>query len=508
LPAWLRPRGGPGLSVAAAATVRPFRRALPIPRVLTGANLTIPIKPADLAILPGSKTRMWTYGGTFPGPTIRRPSGARTTVTFKHRLPRKAGELSVHVHGGHNTSADDGQPGGLTSLQSRSLFCDISPGLSERAAGNNLLIRPGRRRKYTFNLVEDGEPERAAMHWYHDHRLERTGENVWRGLAGMWIVDDEVDAALPLPRGKRDIPLMIADRSFNRRNQLMDPFGRGLVPPNDQVTGRHVLINGVILPHHRVEAQRYRLRVLNASNFRAYNLRLTGGVPMVQIGTEAGLMPAPVARDRVLIGPGERVELIVDFAAARGKRVELQSVAREDGPSALGSRTYVGALMQFRVGSDEFAEPVPVPATLRELPDWVGSAPSEASFEWRVTVGTGIRPKWLINGETFNPSRVLTTVPIGSVATWEIVNDSGVAHMMHPHHTDWVTLARRPKDGSWQDVPEAERYLKETFFLDPGESIRIAGKMSDYTGKYVIHCHMLDHEDHGLMSQFAVVPAP
>ena len=159
------------------------------------------------------------------------------------------------------------------------------------------------------------------MHWYHDHRLDNTGRNVWRGLAGIWISDDDFDLSLPLPRGRRDIPLMLSDRSFDRHNQLTDPFkGGGGHAPNDGVVGRHVLVNGAILPHHRVKACRYRLRILNASNFRSYDLAIGGGAKITQIGTEAGLMPKPLARRRILLGPAERVDLIVDFAARQAQR--------------------------------------------------------------------------------------------------------------------------------------------------------------------------------------------
>lgn len=503
LPAWLRPAGR-SLDLALAGGAEPYSRRLPIPRELTGANLKIPIKQAEIKLLPGRKTKMWTYGGTFPGPTIRRPSGRRTTVTFEHRLPKSAGELSVHLHGAHTRSKDDGQPGGLTRSQPRSLYCDISPQLSERASGNNLLIKPGAKRTYRHDFTEDGSDERGAMHWYHDHRLDRTGENVWRGLAGMWITEDDVDLALPLPRGERDLPLMIADRSFNSQNQLTDPFAR-LDPPNDGAQGKHVLVNGAVLPFHRVSAQRHRLRILNASNFRPYNLAFesAGSLPVFQIATESGLMPQALERDRILIGPGERVELIVDFAAARGQDVILKSVRREDGEGALGSVPFRGPLMQFRVSDEELtddtaeAQNLDLPA----LPAWTQTvSPSSPIDEtWTVSGGFGGQP-WLINGKAFNPDRVETRPRLGSVVVWEIQNNTSFAHVMHPHHTDWYVLERQGGP-----PPPEEDCLKETFFLDPFERITIAGKMSDYTGKYVMHCHMLDHEDHGLMSQFEVV---
>ena len=291
---------------------------------------------------------MWTYGAEFPGPTIRCPSGRLTRARFTNRLPQEAGELTVHLHGGHNRSDEDGQPGGLTKRQPRSLYCDLPPRLKPAQAGNDLLIPPGASRTYEYDFTENGNPERATMLWYHDHRLDRTGRNVWNGLAGMWILDDDVDAALPLPRDRREIPLLIADRSFDRHNQLTDPFGGHA--PNDGVTGRYALVNGAVLPFHRVEGCRHRLRVLNASNFRTYNLAMTEGVTFTQIGTEGGLMPAPIERREVVVGPGERVDLLVDFSAVSGRDVELRSLRRADTPNQRGAKTWNGLLMQFRVG--------------------------------------------------------------------------------------------------------------------------------------------------------------
>ncbi|HWP32479.1 MAG TPA: multicopper oxidase domain-containing protein, partial [Solirubrobacterales bacterium] len=254
---------GEGTQPALAAT--PFRAPLPRPRVLSDAHLRIPIREADVQILPGEKTRMWTYGGSFPGPTIRRPAGQRTEVTFLHRLPKHVGELTVHLHGGHNRTQFDGQPGGLTKSHRKSFYCDIPSGLSPRASGNDLLIEPGGRRTYVYDLMEDGQPERAAFQWYHDHRLDRTARNVWRGLAGMWIIDDGFEERLPLPGGDRDLQLMIADRTFDRHNQLTDPFTNRR-PPNDGILAETILVNGAHMPYHRVGPCRYRLRLLNVSS--------------------------------------------------------------------------------------------------------------------------------------------------------------------------------------------------------------------------------------------------
>lgn len=498
--------GSSGAATAARQSRRrsapqPFAARLPIPEELRGARLEIPIREAEVQVLPGSPTRMWTYGGSFPGPTIRRPAGERTEIAFHHRLPRSAGELSVHLHGGHNRTQFDGQPGGLTASHPKSFYCDIPYGLSPRESGNDLLIEPGGRKTYVYDLVEDGRPERAATQWYHDHRLDRTARHVWHGLAGMFIVEDDLEASLPLPRGERDLALAIGDRSFDRDNQLTDPF-TGRRPPADGVLGGKVLVNGAYMPHHEVAPQRYRLRLLNLSGFRSYNLHLSNGAPLVQIATDSGLMPRPLRRREILLGPAERVEVVVDFAGAAGERVELRSGPRGDGRDGAGSRTYPGALMQFRVAPGRARDRTRVPRSLRPLPEWTRNVSRKPDHTWTITIGGAFKPVWQINGRSFNPAHVEAFPRIDTTETWEVVNRTGVAHMLHLHHTDWYLLAR---DG--KPPPPWEDCLKETFFVYPGERLLLAGHFADYTGKFVVHCHMLDHEDHGLMSQFEVVEA-
>jgi FtsP/CotA-like multicopper oxidase with cupredoxin domain len=193
--------------------------------------------------------------------------------------------------------------------------------------------------------------------------------------------------------------------------------------------------------------------------------------------------------------------VVVDFAAAAGERVELRSGPRHDGRNGVGARPYVGALMQFRVDAKRLPDKTRVPRTLRPLPGWTRRVSRLPDRTWKISIGGFFKTTWQINGRTFNPARADAFPVLGSVETWEIVNGTNVAHMMHMHHTDWYLLSRNGKPPPpWEDC------LKETFFLYPGERIRVAGRFSDYTGKFVIHCHMLDHEDHGLMSQFEVLP--
>ena len=211
-----------------------FEQALRIPEVLTGRNIKIHMRQAKVAIMPhGPKTRMWTYDGTFPGPTIKRPTGSQTSVTFVHDLPKSAGSLTVHQHGGHQSSADDGQP-------------------------TRQLIRRGTRRTYTYPLVESGKPMPASFRFYHDHRMDRTAPNNWRGLQGMFLVTDEREEKLGLPSGQYDVPLHFSDRSFTARNQLTDPFPSTNMhewmtgpqaPPDDATVGKRILVNGQFAPY-------------------------------------------------------------------------------------------------------------------------------------------------------------------------------------------------------------------------------------------------------------------
>ena len=179
-----------------------FSRPLVIPRVLTGSNITLTAAAdATSRSCPAAKTRMWTYNGTFPGPTIRRPAGQTTTVTLVNNLPATAGELTLHNHGNHSTSENDGQPDAFLA----------APG------GGSVT--------YTYTGTEAGGNERGAFQWYHDHRMDVTGRNVWMGLAGMYIIDDPADPQT-LPKGEFDVPLLIADRSFDANEPARLPVQR------------------------------------------------------------------------------------------------------------------------------------------------------------------------------------------------------------------------------------------------------------------------------------------
>jgi spore coat protein A len=455
---------------------------------VTGANITLEAKPADVQVLPGKPaTSMLTYGGSWPGPTIRRPVGQLTKVTVINHLPDAFGETSLHLHGDHHSSADDGQPA-------------------------TQLVAIGGKKTYTFPLRDGGKAERAAFSFYHDHRMDQTGRNNWYGLQGMFITDDPAEKKLGLPTGANDLPLLVADRTFDAAAQLTNPFPKptdpqtattGIngpyAPPGDATTGSRTLVNGQFQPFAPVAAHRYRLRLLNASGFTSYDFRFADGRPMVQVGNGAALLPAPVTRTDVLLGPAERADVVVAFSSDAGKKIVLESIARGDNrPGGIG--TPVTPVMQFRVGA-QTPGAAAVPATLVPLPALTVPAAATQTFVFGLGADpTGLKTRWTINGKPYDHMRIDATIALGTVQRWRLINTSTITHYIHLHEEAWRTISR-----NGQAPPAWEAGFQDVWRLDPGDVVEVAAPVTDYVGSFLIHCHMLDHEDHGMMSAFEVV---
>jgi FtsP/CotA-like multicopper oxidase with cupredoxin domain len=246
------------------------------------------------------------------------------------------------------------------------------------------------------------------------------------------------------------------------------------------------------------------LRVLNASPFRPYNLRLGGGAPLKLVGTDGGLLPHRVDTDEVMIGPGERAEVVVDFREHRGEALELRSTMPAAGATAPRTDPVVAPLMQFRVDGKRVRDTSRVPAKLRPLPSWVHKLSDQPQRAW--IFGLGLDPAgrtaWTINGQTFDPERVDAQPTVDSLETWLFVNagPTNTSHYIHIHDVPFYVLSR-----NGQPPTGAETGLKDTFRLDPGEVLVAGTKFSDHVGVFMLHCHMLNHEDHGMMTTFEVV---
>ena len=477
---------GPLLRLPAAATAQTPGFSTPLRRmpVLTADRLAIPLVQTDVPVLAGERTLMWTFNGSFPGPTIRRPAGTTTEVTFAHQIPR-AGTFTIHNHGHHSEAVHDGQP------------------MSE-------LIAEGASRTYVYRHVEEGRPLRGAMRWYHDHSHGRTNKNSWMGLLGLFIVEGSEERTLGLPSGDRELLLVLTTRTFDGNNQLVDPFARASDPGDDAVgSGNTMLVNGVSRPYLEVEPTTYRLRILNAASFTPYNLGFTSGPPIVQIGNESGLYPAPAQRERVLMGPAERCDLIVDFSSFAGRNVVLDSAAQQPSSPLAGLLPPASApdeqLMELRVlpALSRFPAPRPLPAKLVALPEWTNDLPAQPDrvFVFGQGVDTSGKRVWTINGTPYDHEVVAARPELGSTETWLLVNLTQQSHYIHLHAVDWKVVSRN----GGVPAPD-EGVLKETFRLDPGETLAVGAKFTDHLGRFLIHCHMLSHEDHAMMTTFEIVP--
>ncbi|MCO5099351.1 MAG: multicopper oxidase domain-containing protein [Burkholderiaceae bacterium] len=507
-----------------------------------------------VALRPGAPTRVWRYRGsvlrgdagtleassdTYLGPILRVRRGQRVRLDLVNELPEPT---IVHWHGLHVPDTMDGHP---------------------RHA-----IAPGQRYVYEFTVRN-----RAGSYWFHPHPHGRTGAQVYFGLAGLFLVSDDEEAALGLPDGRYDLPLVLQDRSFDADNQFVylesdlpggvpaDNLGRppiggpGMMGPGMMgggmmgggmgrggmgggmgsmmarmmgVLGDEILVNGRSSAILSVERRPYRLRVLNGSNTRIYKLAWHDGSPLVVIGSDGGLLAAPVRRDYVMLGPAERVDLWVDFARwSAGSELALQSLAFDGAMNMGGMMMGRSALPDgaaFRVlalrvgdgpqGSQETAPP-------RRLSDLPPADPRAAiNFDHpKVFELTMQRMAWGINGRTFEMLGVTPyeTVRLGTHELWEFRNDAttgmmGMAmpHAMHVHGVQFRVVGRSVSGGfpDYRDSVAAgfvDEGWKDTVLVMPGERVRILVHFADYPGLFLYHCHMLEHEDGGMMRNYRVM---
>ena len=471
----------------------PFRVPLPVPPVArpigvdpSGAELyTITQRVAQLEILPGVRTPVLGYDGIFPGPTIETRRDRPIVVRHRNELPVPT---VVHLHGGHTPAEHDGWPLDLVLP----IGDTADPPRHHGMVGD---VVAGER---DYRYPSD---QRAAMLWYHDHRMDFTGPAIYRGLAGLHLVRDEVEDALPLPRGARELPLHLCDRSFAADGSFaypgLDQTMRTL--PGVQgdwmegVLGDVVLVNGAPWPEHEVDAARYRLRLVNGANARRFRLVLAvpgaPDLPLHQIGSDAGLLAAPVRHDAIEIAPGERFDVIVDFSVLPvGTEVTMRNTFGS-GP--------VGDVMRFRV-LRAVRDDSRIPDRLSDVETLVPAADAPVRTFRFVRGEVGDHAGWTINGRSFDPDESLADVRLGAVEVWRFVTD--VHHPVHLHLDPFQVLRRGnggpgPFDAGWKDTVD----------LRPAEIVDVAVRFSDHTGRFVLHCHNLEHEDMAMMATIRTV---
>jgi spore coat protein A len=449
-------RTSAGMRAAAAAAAEPFQADLQIPPTLVPVSSTatedryeIAIREGRAEIIPGELTPVYGYDGIYPGPTIRARKGRTAVVRVTNAL---SFNQNVHLHGGVVPAASDGHP-----MQ---------------------LIPPGGSFTYTYPNEQD-----ATTLWYHDHAHGLSARTMFYGLAGYYIVEDELEASLELPSGDFDVPLVIQDRAFNANGSLRytENIDEGFV-------GDTIVVNGSVSPRFAVRPARYRLRFLNASNAREYRLELGNGQAMAQIGGDGGLLEAPVARTTVPLAPAERVDVVVDF---RNLRAGTQVVLR----NGLGSGS-TASVMRFDVVGRR-TDSGRVPAQLRpreEIP-----APS-ATRRWDLVFATSGTPEWQISGIGFDMDRIDARPRLGTTERWLFVNRSHRAHPMHLHGVHFRVL-----DRSIGTVHPGDRGWKDTVMVAIDETVIVQPRFAPYPGRYVFHCHNLEHQEKAMMLQMEIV---
>ncbi|MFE2988726.1 multicopper oxidase family protein [Streptomyces sp. NPDC059262] len=445
-------------TAAGAPAVTPFAVPLPVPKVLTPYRRTstadhyaVTMSRTSHQILPGTRTDVLTYNGTFPGPTIRARKGRTAVVRQINALDMPT---SVHLHGGSNPVEHDG--------------------------GMMDTIAPGRSRTYVYANDQVG-----ATLWTHDHAHHMESEHVYRGLSGLYLLGDKAEDALGLPSGRYEVPLILRDAQFDAAGQMVYTM-------DDAENRTTILVNGAPWPYMKVEARKYRFRMLNSCNLRIFILCLNDGSQVTQIGSDGGLLPAPAATPVLVLSPGERADFVVDFSKyAPGTQLTLQNML---GP---GPTELVGQIMRFDVG-EKTPDTSRVPDVLTTLPA-LPKPTVERSFELRMDEpGTG--DKAYINGKTFDAGRIDTNIRWGDTEVWTVTNTSTtIPHNFHTHLVQFRILER---DG--QPVYPAEAGLKDTVLLFPGQTARLQLTFDTHKGVYPYHCHMIDHSAMGMMAQMKI----
>ena len=401
------------------------------------------IKSGYSQLAPGNPTAVIGYGGTFIGPLIRAQRGRQVAITYTNATT--AGAV-VHLHGGHVPSPSDGFP------------------TDELAAGAS--------RTYTYP-----NQQRGATLWYHDHLHMMESVNVYNGMHAMYILHDPAEDRLNLPSGRYDVPVLLRDAYLDTDNALYyDPTLDWTV----------LLANGKNRPYFPVGQRKYRFRFLNASNHRFLTLSLSDGSSLVRIASDGGLLPAPAVSPTLALSSAERGEVVMDFSKyPMGTRLYLQD-------------SVLGQILRFDVTESCAPDPHPgpEPAVLSTLP-----AQKPATNTRDITLSLSADGNdFYINGQTFDPNVVMASIPVGTTEIWQVTDISGWEHNFHIHLVQFRVL-----DINGAAPGPSMAGLKDTVPIPANGSVRLQATFADYPGKYVFHCHLLEHASYtGMMARMDV----
>lgn len=423
-------------------------------------ELSLTAAPVKKTVLPGRSTEFWAYNGSVPGPLIEATEGDRVRVRFQNQLAQPS---TIHWHGLPVPADQDGNP--------------MDP------------VAPGSGRVYEFTLPEGS----AGTYWYHPHAHGVTAEQVYRGLAGAFIVRPRVDT---LPVTVREQVLMVTDLRL---------ASDGSIPANtmmDSMNGRegqYVLVNGAMQPRLDMqpgETQRWKL--FNASNARYLRIALDG-TTFVQIGTDGGLLatPAPLASE-MLLAPSERAEIWVRATVLANSEIALRALAYDRGAMGATASSVSLTLATVRVSPDSPLAEIGLPGQLREIESFAKTA-ATSQITRRLVLSEngnmGMAGSLLINGKSFDPGRVDTSVRVGTIERWDVENTSTMDHPFHVHGTQFQVVSR---SRGGVVTPASFLSWKDTVNVPPGSSVSFLIRQNE-VGKRMYHCHILEHEDAGMM---------
>ncbi len=460
-----------GIAAVAASTLESFpvravsaapaplaAQQLRIPAVISGGDLTL--APSTFQIYPGVDTsNLLLINNSFPAPTIKVRKGDTFSATINNNLTE---DSLLHWHGVHAPSNMGGHPKDAVSS--------------------------GKSYSVNFPIIQ-----RASTNFYHAHPDMKTGEQVYMGIAGMFIIEDDEELALGLPSGDFDIPLMITDKRFDTNQQLI--YNPNSLDINSGWLGDTILMNGTPNAFLPVSPTLYRFRVVNASNSRFYKIALSDGKSFTVIGNDGGLLDKPVTLTNSWLAPAERLDILIDFSSySQGQTVNLKSIffAFSDGP---GSGTVAqGAdmdLMQFQIsktGSSGGAIPMQLPAIVKFLESDITN-----TRQWTFAAIHHI------NDLPYDINRIDAYVPFGKLEKWTFISEAENTHPVHVHGVQFQVLDRNgglpdPTEAGWKDVVR----------LDPVGTVNVLLKFDAYMGLFLIHCHKLEHADMGMMANFIV----
>ncbi|WP_309684240.1 multicopper oxidase domain-containing protein [Polaromonas sp.] len=465
--------------------------------------------------------KVWGFNGKLHGPTIQATYGKPVIVRFYNELPENSQgfgspEISIHLHNLHASSGCDGFT--TDYFSSKKCYTLNHP---DSTAG---LSRPGQFKDHHYPNVYAGFTgqvppvgdacEALGTLWYHDHRVGSTAPNVYKGLAGFYLLFDKLDSgnendadpqALRLPSGVGvyDIPLMFQDLQFDASGRLwFNTFD------NDGFLGDKFAVNGKVQPYFNVKRRKYRFRLLDASVSRFYEFYLVHkGVAQdfAYIANDGNLLPAPLTMSKVRLGPSERGDIVIDFSSYN-QGDELFIVNRLEqlnGRGPTGTLLTPGTpVLKFIVGGlPDWPDNSRVPPRLRELPDI--SAVLKKVKRTRNFRFDRVNGAWTVNGKLFDPEVPTVEINQGDAEIWELEVNGNWWHPIHIHFEEGRILSRNGKP-----PPPHEQGRKDTYALGPGEKVRVLLQFRDFSGKYMMHCHNTVHEDHDMMIRWDILPPP